>query len=350
MYSDLNIAVIGDVMLDMWVEADEYKLSPEAAVLDLVNPDIVYIPGGAGNVAMLLSQLGVQTSLFTVMGRSQFHDNVVSLRGYLIQRLGAVDLYHESDNDRELTVKIRPVCHGQQLCRISLGDTTPISDDLAVKLTGSLSASDIDGILISDYSKGVMTPFMIELVLAIARDKHIPVLVDPKDNFKNYKGCTIFKPNLKELQQHKVKATRPDYMIAWDGLRRQVGAEYLVITLGDRGMYWTAEGDEGSVEAHKVEVANVSGCGDAAAAVMLLEYIKSGDIERAVTLANYAASRIVQRERTGYLDIKEIEEFSKTLGTEGSDAHLKRVALDENGIPLWVEKSYRDLHGDWRIE
>lgn len=311
MYENLNIAVIGDIMLDHWREGTEYKLNPESPTIDITNPNSQYTLGGAGNVARLVAELGAKTFLFGVLGNWSGEENrrVSDLCRDSITRFTIYE-------DRRTTVKERIICNGQQICRISEEDTNWIHYNTASRIITGLDEMDdeisFDGIIIADYSKGVMRDILIHGIMHIAKVNNIPVLIDPKNRLYIYKGCTIMKPNQKEFDAAEGRGNIESGHWGEE-------FEHLVIT-SENGMKWNsrnqdnvyAEGDSGEVDAHPVEVANVSGCGDAVAAVMLLEYICNGNnIEGAVKLANWAASRVVQRDRTGHLDIKDLLEYKE---------------------------------------
>ena len=300
MYSDLNIAVIGDIMLDHWREGTEYKLNPESPTIDITNPTSEYTLGGAGNVARIVAGLGAKVYLLGVLGEYSGEENCrVS---DLCRHRGITKLL--AYEQRVTTVKERIVCNGQQICRISEEDTGWIEHTTASELITLLDGlDDLDGIILADYSKGVMRDMMVHAVIHIAEVKHIPVLVDPKNRLYIYKGCTIMKPNQKEYDAAEGRGNiDPGH---W-GLE----FEHLVIT-SEGGMKWNSRnGDSGEVDVYPVEVVNVSGCGDATAAVILMEYIRNGnDIEGAVKLANWAASRVVKQERTGHLSVDDLEAF-----------------------------------------
>lgn len=302
MYKDLNIAVIGDIMLDQWREGSNYKLNPESPTIDIHNPDSEYTLGGAANVARMVRGLGARVQLLGMLGEFTTYSNNI-----LLNLCNDADIdYYFVHEQRRTTVKERIVCDGQQICRISEEDTDYISVEASTELGNMLDElTDLDGIIVADYSKGVMRDMMIHAVHHIAETRNIPVLVDPKDRLYIYKGCTIIKPNREEYRK---LARQESYRIEC----RELDVDHLVITSIDGIIYNSRHGEPGSVKSHPVEVANVSGCGDAAAAVMLMEYIRNGNkIEGAVKLANWAASKVVQRGRTGHLDIKDLEEFNE---------------------------------------
>lgn len=306
MYDDLNILVVGDIMLDSWRESDSYKMSPEAPVPDIHNPDSTYTLGGAGNVARIVRELGARAQLVGVLGDfSPYSNNTI------LDLCDKADIgFYVAYDARRTTVKERIICHGQQVCRISEEDTRPVSDKCVEELHGIINGyGAIDGIIIADYSKGVMTEqFKIDLMRKL---KPFPVLVDPKNSFSGYEGCTIFKPNKKEMA-----VWRPDWeMIPPRQLMDEIGCEYLIVTSEEKMML------SGpplipipcNVLSHEVEVANVSGAGDAAAAVMLCDYVVTKDIQSAVKMANYAASQIVATEHTGHLDVEKLIKFAGHL-------------------------------------
>lgn len=311
MYENLNVAVIGDIMLDHWREGHNYKFNPESPTIDIINPNSEYTLGGAGNVARMVAELGAQAYLLGVLGDSGEENCRISdcCRRNAIVKAFAYE-------QRKTTVKERVVCDGQQICRVSEEDAHFIGSHSENKLISILQGMELDAIIVADYSKGVMSDGMVCSVLQIAQEKSIPTLVDPKKRLYIYKGCTIMKPNQKEYDAVEGRGNiDPSH---W-GLE----FEHLVIT-SEAGMKWNSRnGDSGKVDAHPVEVANVSGCGDAAAAVMALEYVRSNhDIEQAVKLANWAASRVVQRERTGHLDIEDLLALSNQRGDNAKQSNL----------------------------
>ena len=61
--------------------------------------------------------------------------------------------------------------------------------------------------MLEDYNKGVLTGPVIDAALAVARERSIPSVVDPKRrNFFAFSGVTVFKPNAKELEDDSASA------------------------------------------------------------------------------------------------------------------------------------------------
>lgn len=296
MYNDLHILVVGDIMLDLWREAEEYKMYQEAPVPDIHNPESLYTLGGAANVARILSELGVKPALLGVLGLTTPHANgkIVGICSELGIQL------HFVEDTRGTTVKERIICHGQQVCRISIEDREPVSENTADQMLAAVKGIKFDGVIIADYGKGVMTAYFKRLLIKRFVAEKIPILVDPKTCFYGYRGCTIFKPNIREID-HEILDWKNK---GWAHLCDIIGCCNLVVTSEAGMQYW----DDRFVPAHKVDVANVSGAGDAAAAVMLCEYLQSREIDIAVRMANFAASQIVSTERTGHLDLERLEE------------------------------------------
>lgn len=327
LYSNLNIAVIGDIMLDHWRETTEHKLNPEAPTIDLTNPTSEYTLGGAGNVARIIKELGVRVQLFGVLGEFTPYANT-----QLCKMCDKLDIgWYMQYEQRRTTVKERIICDGQQVCRISEEDTYPISVDTANKLVRSLECCDgvridkLDGIIVSDYSKGVMRDMLIHAVHHIAKKNNIPVLVDPKDRLDIYKGYTIVKLNDKEWDNLS-DSNESDI-----GFFERMEIDHLVMT-SKKGINWyTDDMKKGFVCSHDVEIANVSGAGDVVAAVLLLEYIRDGvnhlqvkSIENAVKLANWGASKVVQQKHTGHLTVDDLLDTARPfpiarIDTEGNE-------------------------------
>jgi len=180
-----------------------------------------------------------------------------------------------STNKRKTTIKTRVIAENKHQLRIDEEETHPIQQAKEfLKLTESLMA-DIDVIILQDYNKGVLTPEVIEGVIAAANQKGIPTIVDPKkQNFNSYKNCTIFKPNLAEIKAGmniEFDANNvAEIEKASAELRTQLAAKGVLLTLSERGICINWEKGFKHTPAFKCNILDVSGAGDTVISVASL--------------------------------------------------------------------------------
>ncbi len=199
-FESLRILVIGDVMIDAYIEGKVTRVSPEAPVPIVNLTDRISRLGGAANVALNLAALGVTPVLTSVIGEDEGGEDLLQL----MRNAGMVTTGIEQSKDRKTTVKTRIIGNQQQLVRIDDEIIAPLTkeEEDRIILNVSKHLNEIDAIIFEDYNKGVLTTRVIEKIVAMAREKNIITTVDPKkDKFFEYKNVTLFKPNLKELKE-----------------------------------------------------------------------------------------------------------------------------------------------------
>ena len=201
-FSNTKIGVIGDIMLDTYWWGNVDRISPEAPVpiVSLQKKEIRV--GGAANVALNLRALGVPTALFAIIGKDTEGNELMGL----LKKEGINTNYISSSEARVTTNKVRIMGRNQQMMRLDhehTNDITTVEEDiLLANFYAYVDTENPAVIIIEDYNKGVLTPRVIESVILYCNKKGIPTSVDPKQkNFLAYKGCTIFKPNLKEVKE-----------------------------------------------------------------------------------------------------------------------------------------------------
>jgi D-beta-D-heptose 7-phosphate kinase/D-beta-D-heptose 1-phosphate adenosyltransferase len=309
---NFKVMVIGDYGLDIWREGESHRLSPEAPVPVVLNPSDRKSPGLAGNVAANLRSLGAEVLCFGVVGESRFGE--ATLEACIRAGLPGCSATLIRDRSRFATVKERIISDAHQITRIDRESTHDISMEIVSAMVNQIEASMkfSDGVVISDYGKGVCTPSLVSRVMQIAKREDVPVFVDPKKNLLIYKGATILKPNAEEWQA---------YVDAYATTDVEVG--YVVITRGAEGMRiqqrllyeWIPQ----NIPGYKVPVYDRTGAGDTAMAVMALEYLHSKDIVKAVKLANMAGALAVQHSGTYVITRGDMVGFVSQHGIDFGD-------------------------------
>jgi len=274
-FKKLNVLVIGDVMIDAYVWGTSTRSSPEAPI-PIVDVDKKEKRlGGAANVALNIKSLGAKPIICSVIGEDKGAKDFLNL-------LTAQQLRSDSiikSTERKTTVKNRVFSYDKQILRIDEESKVPLNKNeylsLISKITGLLH--QIDLIIFEDYNKGTITPSLIEHVVKKAKAFNIPVVVDPKkENFLAYKGVSLFKPNLKEVQEGLNIDTTPtleSLSLAAKALQKELNHSATLITLAEKGVYIHTEEMEDKGElfpAFPRKVVDVSGAGDTVIATAAL--------------------------------------------------------------------------------
>jgi rfaE bifunctional protein kinase chain/domain len=318
-FSKKRVLVIGDVMVDAYLKGKVNRMSPEAPVpvVDLFAKDERI--GGAGNVALNLAALGASPIICSVIGADSEGERLIQL--FKESNIATDGIYASSN--RRTTVKTRVLSNNQQLLRIDSEDTNLINEAEEAQLLTQISSvleNGIDGIIFEDYNKGVLTPSLIASVLSLAKAQQIPTTVDPKkDHFFAYKGCTLFKPNLKELKEglqidFDFASDKDTFLSAVNDLQARLGNSISFITLSEHGVFIQEEDAPVFIPAHLRNIADVSGAGDTVIAVATLCLISGAEIQTIAAIANIAGGLVC--EQPGVVSIQKeqlLNEVTKLL-------------------------------------
>lgn len=290
-FKDKKIAVIGDMMLDGYFWGDVRRISPEAPVPVIEIEEEFFRFGGAANVALNISKLGAFPIPIGVIG----YDNYGTIFTSLIKEAEIENQGIIVDEERPTTTKTRVIAGKHHVVRIDKESKKYLSEKTEKKVSSYIAniISAVDGIILQDYNKGVLSPSLIGQIISLANEKNVLINVDPKfDNFFAYKNVTVFKPNKKEVEEvlgMKIK-TRDDVTVAGTKLLEKLNAKNLLLTLGDEGLAIFGKNiKERRMPTKARKVADVSGAGDTVISTLTLALAAGADIYEASLLANYAA-------------------------------------------------------------
>jgi rfaE bifunctional protein kinase chain/domain len=274
-FNNLNVLIIGDVMIDSYYFGKVDRISPEAPV-PIVSVDSKESRlGGAANVALNIQALGANPILCTVVGEDTdgiLFDNL--LKKSNLNNEGIIN-----SKNRTTTVKTRIIGNKHQVLRVDSEDDSPISDTdsslLYDNINNLINTKKIDVVIFEDYDKGVITEELITKVVELCNQKNIPTAVDPKKrNFNAYKKVTLFKPNLKELKEGlNIELDLNDISSikeAVELLNTKLENTITFITLSENGVYIQNKEQNHHIGAHVRNIADVSGAGDTVISVAAL--------------------------------------------------------------------------------
>jgi D-beta-D-heptose 7-phosphate kinase/D-beta-D-heptose 1-phosphate adenosyltransferase len=287
----LRVAVVGDLMLDVYLVGNVSRISPEAPVPVVHVHEERYALGGAANVAANVAALGAEVHLVGYVGADdagrRIRDALATQDG------GRIHPRLAERHDRPTTTKTRVVAKSQQVVRFDREHEHDVDDACAGELCDHVRAAvaESDALVLEDYNKGVLVPSVIRAALDAAAEAGIPSVVDPKfRNFMAFGGATVFKPNALELGSALGTHVRP-HDDAWlEDARVRVGAKHLLLTLGEGGMALRSDGDDTfRIPTVAREVFDVSGAGDTVTAFVAVALAAGASMREAAVLANLAA-------------------------------------------------------------
>jgi len=323
-FATTKIGVVGDIMLDTYWWGSVDRISPEAPVPIVSLQRKETRVGGAANVALNLRALGATTTLFAIVGK----DAEANELNALLKAEGIDTQYIHSSASRVTTNKMRIMGRNQQMMRLDHENTHDINEAESKAILDHFYAyvekEQPALIILEDYNKGVLTPEIIQSIIAFCNQKGIPTAVDPKQkNFLAYQNCTLFKPNLKEVKEGlKMEIPRVDLANmhqVHQALKAALNHTISFITLSEHGVFYAQENKEQLIPTHIRNIADVSGAGDTVIAVASLVYAYSKDMALAAEIANIAGGLVCELVGTAPIDKNALAaEVKKLLVTSHS--------------------------------
>lgn len=294
-FSNCSLAVLGDVMLDEFCWGKVDRISPEAPVPIVQVKTETWRPGGAANVASNLVALGAKAHIFGIIGddgagrrlTEELQKEKIGTGGLIV------------DSGRRTSVKTRILGQNQQMIRVDRESTECIDYErqkLILKVMLDM-ADELDGVIISDYAKGVVVEDLFKEVIKRFRDLGKFIAVDPKlKNFPMYKKPTIITPNTKEAESTLGRsfANEADVLQGGIDLLKNTGSDAILITRSEQGMSLFEKGKEPlTIPTRAIKVFDVTGAGDTVIGTFSLALASGCPMPQAAEIANLAAGVVV---------------------------------------------------------
>ncbi len=303
-----KILVIGDIMLDKYIWGKVKRISPEAPV-QIVNVDREsYVPGGAANVASNITSISANAFMVSIVGND-------TAKNILIEELKKRNVNTDGifiDDSKPTVQKVRVIGHNQQLLRIDYEKDHRINTDVEQKVIAYIEKMmpKIDAIIISDYSKGLVTENVAKHAIEEANKQRKIAVIDPKPKHKKYyANSTIITPNNTEASELTGISGEEDEEISEMGktIMAEINSNVL-ITRGERGMtLFEKNGNITNIPTKAKEVYDVTGAGDTVVAVLTAALCTGANYFESASLANYAAGIVVGKVGTSSVTIDEIK-------------------------------------------
>lgn len=325
----VTVAVVGDLILDEYLEGSVKRISPEAPVPVFHVHGTSWRAGGAANAALNVQNLGAQAIIYSVTGMD---DSSATL--FDILAASGVDTSGVFRSSHTSTVRKQRVTAGhQQMMRIDWEKNDPIDPNFAQKIIANMQSMEFDAILVSDYGKGLLSADFLKEIFAIARSREIPCIVDPKGkDFSRYRGASLITPNRSEgLNALETEDTDLKGEEIARRLREKFQLADIAVTLGADGIVFSSTKCKSPVyapaEVYK-EVFDVSGAGDTVAAILTLAAAVNAPPEVALRLANVGAGTVVAKWGTQPVQLAELQ--NALISSRNKDRkHTKILAHEE---------------------
>lgn len=305
-----SILVVGDTMVDRFIWGKVSRISPEAPVPVVEVKNETETLGGAGNVASNITSLGAKAYIITVVGDDL---NGLHMKEMLEEKRINTN-YIVVDKQRPTTLKTRIIASNQQVVRVDKEIKGAFSGKTEENILNNIDEvmKEVDGVIISDYAKGIVTDKVLKKIITIAKKKKIPVTVDPKvENFKKYKHITCMTPNTKEAiegmnAQHQGIKTDADIAALGKKILKLLQSDSVLITRGEKGMTVIEKNKITHIPTRAKEVYDVTGAGDTVIATMTLALAAKWKLVDAAEIANFAAGVVVGKVGTATVTVEEI--------------------------------------------
>lgn len=293
-------------MLDQFIWGRVDRISPEAPVPIVDVERESFSLGGAGNVVQNLHAMGAETIPLGVLGNDEAGNKILDL--FRERRVDTESLFRM---ERATTVKTRILAHQQQVVRVDRELKTHIDEANRSRLASRFLEilGRVDGVIVSDYSKGTITPNLLEVILPEAQKRDKLVCVDPKVRFfSSYTPVTILTPNVSEASSVLGYPIQTESELAEAGERilKTIECQALLITRGDKGMALFHDDRMTLVPARAREVYDVTGAGDTVISVLCLALAAGVELLDAVKITNVAAGIVVGKVGTGTISPQEL--------------------------------------------
>ena len=304
MYNIMNILVIGDIMLDINYISKIERNAPEANIPIYNILDINYILGGASNVALNLKNLETNIELISVIGDDNYGEIIQTI-------LNEKNIQNKLfiDKERKTTQKNRIFHTNEIKVRYDIEDIKEINQSMVNNILLYITNKKIDAIVISDYAKGMITNELCEKIIDYSNKNNIYTFVDPKiKNYKKYKNCFCFKPNLSEAENI---SKEKDIQKMFDFIKPNLNCDNIILTGGEKGIFVNTSLNN-ILHNTSIDVIDVTGAGDVVLSILVYIFLTHKDILLASKIANYIAGKSVKTIGNYNTCLNDIEEYFDT--------------------------------------
>jgi D-beta-D-heptose 7-phosphate kinase/D-beta-D-heptose 1-phosphate adenosyltransferase len=359
-FGRLRVLVVGDVMLDAYLDGYTDRLCREAPVPVVTVQERSSAPGGAANTAVNVAALGAHVSLLSVTG----DDWDAGVLREILRERGVDARSMVADPARRTLAKRRVIAGAQMIVRFDEGSTSAILRELGERVLGLLAEewARSDAVICSDYGYGVLSQQVLKAVAELQR-RDPRVLVADSKRLTAYRsvGVTAVKPNYGEavqlLDAYRLDepSERVQQMTAeGERLLELTGARIAAVTLDTQGSLVFERGvPPYRTYAQPRPHSRAAGAGDTFLAALTLALAAGATTPQSAELASSAASVVVGKEGTASCSSSELKDafgkLDKGLADRDQLAELARRYREQGKRVVFTNGCFDILHrGTWR--
>jgi D-glycero-beta-D-manno-heptose-7-phosphate kinase len=294
-FPKVRVLVVGDLILDVFIWGQVRRISPEAPVPVVEVKKETLLLGGAANVVHNLADLGGQVLVGGLIGEDSAGDQVCDLLRQLDIAIQGVI----REPGRPTTIKTRVIAHHQQVVRFDREWRTTPQDASREAMMAYIRTvlPTVDGIIVSDYGKGMVDDVLMDNLRVLTADGKTPIIVDPKpNNASHYRHATLITPNNAEASiMAGIPIEDPESLLqAGEDLLERLNCKMVLVTRGEAGMALFQRGQAmTTIPTVARRVYDVTGAGDTVVSTITLALLAGLAPADAAILANIAAGIVV---------------------------------------------------------
>ena len=311
-FSALNVCVIGDLIIDRYLNCQPLGMSQEDPTI-VVTPieDVMYL-GGAGIVASHAASLGSNSTFISVMGDDEAGKFAVDK---LVE--SGVHTHMMMDRTRPTTLKERYRSKGKSLLKVSYLHQTEISLELQKSIIDYFNSivPKINLLVFSDFNYGCLPQTLVNELIRIAQMHGAMIVADSQSSSQSgdisrFKGMDLITPTEYEARLSS-RNFQDGLVVMAESLQKISCCKNILLKLGEEGLLVQTSKDKTGWQTDRVNALNASpkdtaGAGDSLLIASAMAMASGGTIWEAAFLGSIAAAIQVGREGNIPITINEI--------------------------------------------
>lgn len=310
-FDKLNILVIGDTIVDQYIACDALGMSAEAPILNIRELESKSFIGGAAIVARHVKELGATCHFISVIGDDE--------PGNFVRKqldLDGINTGLIFDEERQTTFKIRYMVGKQKILRVSKLQEHYINPRIEEQIISQLDkiADELDGIIVSDFAYGVLTPALITYISQLAKQHKIKLFGDSQSSSQIGDVSRFIEFDLITPTEREARIALGD---KHNGLEKigitlleKTAVANLAITLAERGLISYQNCADSNIKSQHFPALNVNpldvvGAGDSLLTGMSLAMCAGANVMEASAIGSGVASIAVNK--VGNIPVKSSE-------------------------------------------
>lgn len=319
-FSDVNVCVIGDLIVDEYITCDPLGMSQEDPTIVVTPIDTQRFVGGAGIVAAHAAGLGANSTFISITGNDAVRDyaeSALSEYGVLSHLL--------IDENRPTTLKQRFRAQSKTLLRVSHLHQGSIGKKLQNKIEQHVQdlLPDLDLLVFSDFNYGCLPQSLVDKIVAHCHQHNVTIIADSQcssqvGDVSRFKGMHLLTPTEREVRV-SLRNQEDGLVVIAERLRQKSTAQNIILTLGAEGVLLHMEGEDKELLTDRLPALNyapvdAAGAGDSMLITSGLSLAAGGSAWQAAALGSVAAGIQVSRMGNLPLDKQELlHTFAKRI-------------------------------------